>query len=151
MRYKGSRLHDDVKSDRGLYTRLSLAIVGKKKGLENYYVDDKDIHLSKLSEILRATGRPVTYFVEFDDGELPYGSYIGAGNNNIVNSVVNGDLAIRLQHMEEVAALKDKTIEDKESIIALKDNEIAMWKQRYEDLAKQAVFGGSDKNGTQTK
>lgn len=151
MRYKGSRLHDDVKGDRGLYTRLSLAVCGKKKGLDAFYGDDLDIHIRKLTDILRATGKPITYFVDFEEGELPYGSYIGTGNGNIVNSVVNGDISIRLQHLEEVIALKDETIADKESIIALKDNEVALWKQRYEDLARHAVFGGSDKNGTQNE
>lgn len=148
MRYKGSRLHDEVKSDRGFYTRLCLAILGKKKGLENYYIDDKDIHLSKLSAILKATGKPITYYVDFEEGELPVGGGIATGNNNIVNSVVNGDLPIRLQHLEEVLSLKDKAIRDKEEIIALKDNEISLWKQRYDDMAKHAVFGDSDKNGT---
>lgn len=148
MRYKGSRLHDDVKSDRGLYTRLSLAVLGKKKGLENYYFDDKDIHLSKLSAIVRATGKPLTYYVDFDEWELPMGGVSGIGSNNIVNSVVNGDLSIRVQHLEELLSMKDQAICDKESIIALKDNEISLWKQRYEDLAKYASIGGSDKSGT---
>ena len=149
MKYKGTRLRNDVRSERGLYTRVCLAILGgKKKGLENYYHDDKDIHLSKLSALLRATGKPITYYVDFEEGELPLGSYIGSGNNNIVNSVVQGDVALRLQHLEEVVALKDRAIQDKESIIALKDTEINIWKQRYEDLARHSVVNDSDNTGT---
>lgn len=131
MKYYGSRLEEEATSRRGNYTRLSRAVCGKSKGLEAFYKDGLDIHISKLSEIVRATGKPVTHYVEFDDGELPIGFAIG--NHNVVNSNLNGDAALRLSHLKEVSELKDRLLNEKDAVIEMKEEEIRRLK---EEIAK---------------
>lgn len=140
MEYKGSRLKSFVQANRGKYTEICMAMLGgKKKGLDNYYHDGRNIQINKLSQLLKATGKPVDYFVEFEPGEFPSGG--GAvGNNNIVNSIVGNDLSMKLDHLNEIVKLKDQIIQEKERNLAMKDKEIELWKKRYDDAIKLSQF-----------
>lgn len=52
------------------------------------------------------------------------------GSNNIVNSLVASDLTMKIDHLNEVIALKDQLIESKEALIQ-------MWQNKYNELADQ--------------
>lgn len=140
MKYKGSRLKEYVRTHRGMYTDLCVAMLGgKKKGLDNYYRDDKNIMLDNLTALLKATGKSVDFFVEFEPGELPTSAAPNfSGNNNIINSMVGNDLTAKVEHLSEIITLKDKLISEKEKVILLQANEIELWKKRYDDIIKLA-------------
>lgn len=146
MKYKGSKLKEWVRNHRGAYTDICVAMLGgKKKGLDNYYDDDKNISIDKLSLLLRATGLPIDYFVEFEDGELPnYGERPSIGNHNVINSMVGRDLTEKVEHLNEVISLKDQIIVEKERQIALKDQEISLWKKRLDDVLKIAKLSSDE-------
>lgn len=141
MKYKGSILKKFVQENRGKYTEICVAMLGgKKKGLDNYYHDGRNLQLNKLTQLLKATGKPIDFFVEFEPGELPAGGGI-VGNNNFVNSIVGNDMSLRLDHLNEVLELKDQLLKEKERVIAMKDAEIA-------NLKKEKLQSESDKTRT---
>ena len=146
MKYKGSRFKEWVRSNRGAYTEVCLAMLGgRKKGLDNYYQDDKNISINKLTDLLRATHLPLDYFVEFEDGELMCrNQQPSIGNHNVINSMVVPDLTEKVEHLNEVISLKDQLILEKEKQIALKDQEIQLWKKRLDDALKLAKFGSDE-------
>lgn len=147
MYYKGSQLKEYVRSRRGRYTELCLAVFGKKKdGLDNYYRDGRNIQIDKLTKIMRATGKPITYFVDFEENELPSASRgnVGMGNNNIINSTISTEAAYQIEHLNEVIRLKDQIIAEKERVITSRDVEIAQWKKRYDDLIVLSKNGSAE-------
>lgn len=134
MRYRGSKLKKFVQENRGKYTEICEAMLGgKKKGLDNYYHDDRNIRINKLSQILKATGMPLEYFVEFEPGEM-IGNGGNIGNNNVINSMIGNDLSMKVDHLNEIIRLKDQVIAEKERNIVMKDQEIELWKKRYDDM-----------------
>ena len=169
MKYIGSRLSKYLKGRRGAYTDLSRAMVKYRKPRENsgrdeynlapFFRDGHNITLDLLTGLIRETGQPIDFFVDFEPGELPPGRSDGvSGNNNIINSHVTTDLTTKVDHLNEIIRLKDELISDKERIITLKDAEIEkkdaeieQWKKRYDNLAGLAQFGDSDNNQTQKR
>ena len=109
---------------------------GKKKGLDNYYVDGRNIQINKLTALLKATGKSLDFFVEFDEGEMPKAPVVGhsLGNNNIINSMVKNDLTSEITHLHEVIKLKDQLLNEKDQVINLRTNEVELWKKKYDDL-----------------
>lgn len=152
MRYVGSRLQALLKSERGSYTELATKMLKYRKPRKNaskdeynlvpLFEDGHNVTLSTLTGLMRETGMPIDFFVDFEPGELPPYRRDGmSGSNNIINSSVNNNLTIKVDHLNEVIRLKDELIADKERIITLKDAEIEQWKKRYDDLIKLAQFG----------
>lgn len=159
MRYVGSRLKEYLNAKRGRYTELAQGMMkyrsprknsGKNEyNLDPFFDDDHNISLKLLSGLMRETGKPIDFFVDFEPGELTQAKLDGVnGNNNIVNSTVSNDLTQKVDHLSEVIRLKDELIADKERIISLKDAEIEQWKNRFDDLIRRSTFGESDKNRT---
>lgn len=159
MKYVGSRLQALLKSERGSYTELAAKMLKYRKPRKNaskdeynlvpLFEDGHNVTLNTLTGLMRETGMSIDFFVDFEPGELPPYRRDGvSGSNNIINGSVSNDLAIKVDHLNEVIRLKDELIADKERIITLKDAEIEQWKKRYDDLIKLAQFGESDKNGT---
>lgn len=146
MKYKGSKLKMYVKQHRGAYTDICTAILGgKKKGLDQYYHDDHNISIEKLSALMAATGLPIDFFCEFAPGELPQTASSGVtGNNNIVNSMVGSDLAQKVEHLNEVIHLKDQLLAEKDTVIAMKDSQLELWKKRYDDALHLAKFNSDE-------
>jgi len=141
MRYLGSKLKEFVRTHRGAYTDICVAMLGgKKKGLDNYYVDGRNIQINKLTALLKATGKSLDFFVEFDEGEMPKASVVGhsLGNNNIINSMVKNDLTSEITHLHEVIKLKDQLLNEKDQVINLRTNEVELWKKKYDDLINLA-------------
>lgn len=152
MRYIGSRLKEYLNAKRGRYTELAQGMMkyrsprknsGKNEyNLDPFFDDGHNISLKLLSGLMRETGKPIDFFVDFEPGELAQTKMDGVnGNNNIVNSTVTNDLTQKVDHLSEVIRLKDELIADKERIIALKDAEIEQWKKRYDDLMQHTQFG----------
>lgn len=159
MKYVGSRLQALLKSERGSYTELAAKMLKYRKPRKNaskdeynlvpLFEDGHNVTLNTLTGLMRETGMSIDFFVDFEPGELPPYRRDGvSGSNNIINGSVSNDLAIKVDHLNEVIRLKDELIADKERIITLKDAEIEQLKRRYDDLIKLAQFGESDKNGT---
>lgn len=160
MKYVGSRLRKLLKSERGSYTDLASKMLKYRKPRKNaskdeynlvpLFEDGHNVTLSTLTGLMRETGMPIDFFVDFEPGELPQQKPEGvSGSNNIINSSVNNDLTMKVDHLYEIIRLKDELIADKERIITLKDAEIGQWKKRHDDLIKIAQFGDSDINRTQ--
>ena len=159
MRYIGSRLKEYLNAKRGRYTELAQGMMkyrsprknsGKNEyNLDPFFDDDHNISLKLLNGLMRETGKPIEFFVDFEPGETSQTKMDGInGNNNIVNSTVTNDLTQKLDHLTEIIQLKDELIADKERIIASKNAEIEQWKNRYDDLVRRSTFGESDKNRT---
>ena len=156
MRYNGTRLKEYLKGRRGGYTELAQAMVKYRRPRKNagrdeynlapFFIDGHNITLDLLGGLMKETGQPIEFFVDFEPGERsPYRSEGISGSNNIINSSVTNDLTIKVDHLNEVIRLKDELIADKERIITLKDAEIEQWKKRYDDLIKLAQFGENAK------
>ena len=159
MIYKGSRLKSYLNGERGSYTDLANRMLRHRKPRKNaskeeysptpYLKDGHNITASMLTALMRETGQPIDFFIDFEPGELPSYRRDGvSGSNNIINSTVSNDLTAKVDHLNEILRLKDEMIADKERIIKLKDTEIEQWKKRYDDLIRLAQFGESDKNRT---
>ncbi len=142
MIYKGSRLQALVTKNRGYHAELSAKLAArnnaKSYNLTLLYKDGRNLQLSTLTDLLQATGLPVDYFIDFEPSELPTRPINNAsgnrsnvhGSNNIVNSLVASDLTMKIEHLNEVIALKDQLIESKEALIQ-------MWQNKYNELADQ--------------
>lgn len=146
MKYNGTRLKDYLGMHRGRYTELAQAMLKYRRPRKNagrdeynlapFFRKDHNITLYLLSGLMKETGFPIDFFVDFEPGELTPIVMDGVnGNNNIVNSTITSDLAQKLDHLNEIIRLKDQIISDKERIITLKDAEIEQWKKRYNDLS----------------
>lgn len=157
MRYVGSRLQKLLKSERGSYTELATKMLKYRKPRKNaskdeynlvpLFEDGHNVTLSTLTGLMRETGKSIDFFVDFEPGELPQHRHEGVnGSNNIINSSVNNDLTMKVDHLYEVIRLKDELIADKERIITLKDADIEQWKKRYDDLIKLTKFGSIGPN-----
>jgi hypothetical protein len=157
MRYVGSRLQKLLKSERGSYTELATKMLKYRKPRKNaskdeynlvpLFEDGHNVTLSTLTGLMRETGKSIDFFVDFEPGELPQHRHEGVnGSNNIINSSVNNDLTMKVDHLYEVIRLKDELIADKERIITLKDADIEQWKKRYDDLIKLTQFGSIGPN-----
>ena len=157
MRYVGSRLQKLLKSERGSYTELATKMLKYRKPRKNaskdeynlvpLFEDGHNVTLSTLTGLMRETGKSIDFFVDFEPGELPQHRHEGVnGSNNIINSSVNNDLTMKVDHLYEVIRLKDELIADKERIITLKDADIEQWKKRYDDLIKLSQFGSNSPN-----
>lgn len=145
MKYIGSRLRKLVKEERGGYHDLAVRMLKHRaprvNGAKDEYNlvplfrDGHNLTLSTLSAIMLETGMPITYFVDFEPGELPplYSSGIN-GSNNVINSSISNDLTAKVDHLNEVIRLKDTMIADKDKLLAMKDVEIEQWKKRLDDV-----------------
>lgn len=152
MRYIGSRLKEYLNAKRGRYTELAQGMMkyrsprknsGKNEyNLDPFFDDDHNISLKLLNGLMRETGKPIDFFVDFEPGEINENrSDRTIGNNNIINSSISNDLTLKVDHLNEVIRLKNELIADKERIITLKDAEIEQWKKRYDDLITLSQLG----------
>ena len=149
MRYIGSRLKEYLKSERGSYTDLAERMQKYRKPRSNggnaeyslapFFRDGHNITISSLTALMKETGMPLDFFVDFEAGEQPRNEQPQGiiGSHNIVNSSLTNDLTMRLDHMNEVIRLKDEMLTDKERIIALKDSEIAHPAHTIRGLAQE--------------
>ena len=161
MIYKGSKLKKLVSDCPGMYQDLAERM-GKYKRqrknghssiyrLDSLYKDGHNIQINTLDALVKETGRPLDFFVDFEPSELS--CYVNGGdgvrgNNNIINSSVSNDQANRIEYLTEMLKMKDAIINEKERVITLKEAEIELWKKRLDDAIKLAEFGGSDINRT---
>lgn len=160
MKYMGSRLQKFIRQDRGTYTDLAARMLKYRKPRKNsgnveytmtpFLKDGHNITINSLTALMKETGMSIDFFVDFEPGELPpcRESAGVSGSNNVINSTINNDLTVKVDHLNELVHLKDIMLGDKERIIALKDAEIEQWKKRYDDLIHLTQIGGSDKNRT---
>ncbi len=148
MIYNGTRLKQYLREHRGAYTELSHALAkyrrprknggGEDYNLAPFFRYGHNITLSILTGLMKETGMPIDFFVDFEPGEVAQQKSDSVnGNNNIINSTVNNDLTQKIDHLGEIVALKDELIAAKEHIISMKDAELAEWKKRYEDLSSK--------------
>ena len=155
MKYIGTRLKKLLKSKRGSYSELATAILAYRKPRKNaskkeynllpLLEDGHNVTLYTLTGLMRHTGKPLDFFVDFEPGELPEPYRNGVnGNNNIVNSSINSSQNIIIEHLNEVIRLKNQIITDKERLIASKNIEI----EHYKSLIKEHHFEDSDKTRT---
>ncbi|UKK48738.1 hypothetical protein L6475_01855 [Prevotella sp. E9-3] len=145
MRYNGTRLRDYLKDRRGAYTELAKAMLKYRKPRKNAGTDEynlapffrvgHNITLELLTGFMKETGKSIDFFVDFEPGELPVQKTEGvSGSSNIINSSINNDLTMKVDHLHEIIRLKDEMIVDKERIIAMKDAEIQQWKKRHDEV-----------------
>lgn len=88
---------------------------------------------------MKATGMPLSYFVEMEPGEVSGLSNGDVGNNNnIIQNFVGNDLSKEVDHLTTVIKLKDELLQEKERLIIFKDSVIESWKKKYDDLIKIA-------------
>ncbi|MCH3994127.1 MAG: hypothetical protein LKE54_03580 [Prevotella sp.] len=147
--YKGSRLHDLCLAQRGLSTQLSLALFGKKKGIDRYYHDGINITIDMLEKIAMNTGKSVDYFLEYkhtSDG-LKESSSVN-GNNNIVNSPMANEAMAKIDHLNEVIKLKDDLIVRDKQLIETKDVVIKSLRDTINDYIKLLQASHSDNTRT---
>ena len=155
----GSRLQALLKKERGSYTTLAQRMQKYRKPRKNgskdeynlvpLFDDGHNVTLNTLTGLMRETGLPIDFFVDFEPGELTSCRRDGIRGSNVINSPVANDLTVTVKHLNEVVRLKNELIADKERIISLKDSEIEQWKKRYDELFSKVHFGNSDKNGTE--
>ena len=134
MKYKGSKLKEYVQTHRGMYTKICKEMFKGRKGLDGYYRDGKNIQIDKLTGIMKATGLPIGFFVEFEENEVS--GYMPVQPPTPAAT----ELEDRLRHMEEVVVLLNKLVAEKDSVIAAKDSELKLWEARCADLKRQAGF-----------
>lgn len=154
MKYVGSRLQALLKSERGGYTVLAAKMLKYRKPRKNASRDEynlapllgngHNVTLYTLTGLMRETGMPIDFFVDFEPGELPAARLDGlSGNNNVINSSITNDLTMKVDHLNEIIKLKDALLSDKERIITLKEAEIEQWKKRYDDLIRLTQLGSN--------
>lgn len=160
MKFLGLRLKEWLSRQRGGYTELSRKMSKYRKPRKNssneeynlvpLFKDGHNVTIYTLTGLMKETGLPIDFFVEFEPGELPATPLTGgvSGSNNVVNSNISNDLTIKVDHLLEVIKLKDNAISDKERIITMKDSEIENWKKRYDDLIKIMQRDNPDKTRT---
>ena len=144
MKYVGTRLRQYLSQTRGGYKDLASKMLKYRKPRKNaspdkynlapLFSDGHNITIDTLSALMRETGLPIDFFIDFEAGEMPIKKYDGInGNNNVINSSISNDLTLMVDHLNEVIRLKNELINDKERIINLKDAEIDQWKKRHDN------------------
>lgn len=102
----------------------------------NLYYGEKAEPNPKLDRIVKFCQyfhRPVGYYVDL--GESFDGTTANfVGDNNIVQSSVNGDCARELQHMREILDMQKQLLESKEAQLNLYKEDAEHWKSRYQEL-----------------
>lgn len=148
--YKGSRLHDLCKMERGLAARLSQAMFGKNKGIDRYYHDGINLTIDNLEKIAMYTGRPVDYFLEYDHKPSESVSHSNVyGNNNIVNSpMANESWQQKIEFLQKEIKLKDEIIASERSNNSSQAELIKNLKERINDLITLMQSGSSAKSQT---
>ena len=123
MRYIGTRLKQLLKGNRGAYADLAKrmgkyrrARKGEAQSDREYNLvplmnDGHNITLSTLTGIMRETGKPISYFVEFEPGEFD-------GNFTPAEPEEN-------KHLREIIELKNALIEAKDGTIEILKNELS--------------------------
>lgn len=147
MKYIGTRLKAKLNGERGAYKELSSKMLKYRKPRKNgstkeyslvpYLRDGQNLTLYTLTGLMRETGFPLDFFVDFEPNELPYQWREKIGNNNIINSAVSNDLTSTVEHLHEIIRMKNEMIADKERIIASKDSELEQWRNRYDKLVSE--------------
>lgn len=135
--YKGTRLHDLVKKERGLGAQLSREIFGKNKGIERYYKDGVNITVTNLEKIAICTGKTVEYFLDYKRpaNATTVNPHV-YGDNNIVNSPNANDALEKIEHLNNVIKLQEEIIKGDKDLIASKDVIIQTLKERINDHVK---------------
>ena len=145
--YKGSRLRELTKNERGLGAQLSREMFSKNKGIERYYKDGVNLTIDKLEKIAIGTGKSVEYFLDY---QRPFQSTSSInphvfGDNNIVNSPNANDAIEKIEHLNRVIKLQEEIIKSDKEIISSKDVIISTLKERINDQIKLIKEMGTDK------
>lgn len=137
MRYIGSRLQKMLNEKSGSYADLEKRMRkyrrARKNGgsgsynLQPFLKDDHNITVYLLTALMKETGKPIDFFIDFEDEERPRMKSDGiSGSNNIINSqVTSNDLNVTVHHLQDVLKIKDQLLDEKERNIIQKDAEIA--------------------------
>ena len=145
--YKGSRLRELTKKERGLGAQLSREMFSKNKGIERYYKDGVNLTIDKLEKIAIGTGKSVEYFLDYQRPSQST-SIINPhvyGVNNIVNSPNANDAIEKIEHLNRVIKLQEEIIKSDKEIISSKDVIISTLKERINDQIKLIKEMGTDK------
>lgn len=145
--YKGSRLRELTKNERGLGAQLSREMFSKNKGIERYYKDGVNLTIDKLEKIAIGTGKSVEYFLDYQRPSQST-SIINPhvyGDNNIVNSPNANDAIEKIEHLNRVIKLQEEIIKSDKEIISSKDVIISTLKERINDQIKLIKEMGTDK------
>lgn len=145
--YKGSRLRELTKRERGLGAQLSREMFQKNKGIERYYKDGVNLTVTQLEKIAIFTGKSVEYFLDY---KRPANAASGTnphvyGDNNIVNSPNANDTIEKIEHLNRVIKLQEEIIKSDKEIISSKDVIISALKERINDQIKLMREMGTDK------
>lgn len=145
--YKGSRLRELTKRERGLGAQLSREMFQKNKGIERYYKDGVNLTVTQLEKIAIFTGKSVEYFLDY---KRPANAASGTnphvyGDNNIVNSPNANDTIEKIEHLNRVIKLQEEIIRSDKEIISSKDVIISALKERINDQIKLMREMGTDK------
>lgn len=153
MKYRGTRLYKLVQSGRGSYTDLAEKMAKYRKvrknssdkpyRIESLYQDDHNITLSTLTALIKETGKPVDFFVDFEPWELSSEHSVSL-HDNIANKYATDEETERINHLNEIIHLKDELLKEKERVISMKDTEIEQLKKRVDDLLLIAQGQNSD-------
>ena len=153
MKYRGTRLYKLVQSGRGSYTDLAEKMAKYRKvrknssdkpyRIESLYQDDHNITLSTLTALIKETGKPVDFFVDFEPWELSSKASVSL-HDNIANKYATDEETERVNHLNEIIHLKDELLKEKERVISMKDTEIEQLKKRVDDLLLIAQGQNSD-------
>lgn len=145
--YKGSRLRELTKKERGLGAQLSREMFQKNKGIERYYKDGVNLTVTQLEKIAIFTGKSVEYFLDYkrpanaDSSTNPH----VYGDNNIVNSPNANDAIEKIEHLNRVIKLQEEIIKSDKELISSKDVIISTLKERISDQLKLIKELGVDK------
>lgn len=145
--YKGSRLRELTKNERGLGAQLSREMFSKNKGIERYYKDGVNLTIDKLEKIAIGTGKSVEYFLDYQRPSQST-SIINPhvyGDNNIVNPPNANDAIEKIEHLNRVIKLQEEIIKSYKEIISSKDVIISTLKERINDQIKLIKEMGTDK------
>ena len=146
MEYKGSRLKKFVGERSGAYTELEKKMRKYRKARKNssdaeynlrpLYKDGHNITISVLTALMRETGKPLDFFIDFEPNEIPntLRSDNVSGNHNVINSNISNDSSLRIEYLTNTIKLKDQLIDEKERNIIQKDSEIAALRKQNNKL-----------------
>ena len=153
MKYRGTRLYKLVQSGRGSYTDLAEKMAKYRKvrknssdkpyRIESLYLDDHNITLSTLTALIKETGKPVDFFVDFEPWELSSKPSVSQ-YDNLTDKYGTDEETERVKHLNEIIHLKDELLKEKERVISMKDTEIEQLKKQVEDLLLIAQGQNSD-------
>ncbi len=153
MKYRGTRLYKLVQSGRGGYTDLAEKMKKYRKvrknssdkpyRIESLYQDGHNITLSTLTALMKETGKPIDFFIDFEPWELS-AEHAGLLRNNMFDNFASDEETERVNHLNEIIHLKNELLKEKERVISMKDAEIEQWKKRIDDLLLIAHGQNSD-------